>query len=80
MIMEPGPVQSISGRSIHSSALKGLRSLSTTMDPNAVRVAQGDISAKRFVPLNQQMFIYSINRHLLRIANQVAGEVLETKG
>lgn len=79
--MELGSVQNISsGRSIHSSALKGLRSLSTTMDPNAVRLAAGDVTVKRYVSLNQQMFIYSINRSLTRIANEVAGEVLNTKG
>lgn len=72
-------VQSISGRSIHSSALKGLRSLSTTMDPNAVRLANGDISVRHQVALNQQMFIYSINLRLLKIADDISGEILDEK-
>ena len=58
-------------------ALGGIGAASPTVDKRALRLAKGDISVKSVVPLNQQLFIYSINRHLMKIQSDRLGEVLE---
>ncbi len=80
--MEASSVQSssISGAlsSVPAVAMGGVGSSSPTIDKKALRLAKGDISVRSSVPLNQQMFIYSINLHLMKISHQqLAGSMLD---
>lgn len=75
--MEATSIQSSVHTGMNTIGLQGLRAASLNIDQNARRLAQGDISVKRMVSLNQQMFIYSINLHLMKISDDMIGEVID---
>ncbi len=75
--MEASSVETSAYSTLPAVAMTGLGAASPTIDKKALRMAQGDISVKGSVPLNQQMFIYSINLHLMRISQQQSGEVFD---
>lgn len=75
--MEIGAFHSSSPSQMHSIAIQGLQRASSNMNLNASRIAQGDISAERMVSMHQEMFLYSINIQLLRISDEMVGELLE---
>ena len=62
---------------MHGIALQGLRGASARMNHNAGQIARGDISVERMVSLNQELFLYSINIQLLKISDEMVGELLE---
>ncbi len=66
-----------SSYNLHTAALQGLQGAAFRMSQNASQIAGGDISVERMVSLNQDQFLYSINIQLLKISDEMVGELLE---
>ncbi len=75
--MDIGLVQDGSPYQMHSIAMEGLRKASSNINLNANRIAEGDISVERMASLNEELFLYTINIQLLKISDEMVGELLE---
>ena len=76
--MEIGGIQGSGSYTMHNIAMAGLHRASSEINHNSNRIAEGDISAERMVTFNRELFLYSMNIQLLKISDEMLGQVLET--
>lgn len=67
----------IGGTSMLSVALQGMRSADARMQSDVARLSTGDISPGRVVSLLESSFVYSMNIQLMKISDEMTGQIID---
>jgi len=62
---------------LHGASMRGAQAARTRMADHAQALGAGDIRVERVVGMQQEAHLYSINLQLLKMADEMVGQVLD---